>query len=697
MSRPERPKPFLRLIGRYSGFQAAVLRARPLASEYRLIIVGSHAHRHLIQEQLGEICVEAQILLEPSRRDTAAAIAAAAGWVAERDPSAIITILPSDHHIPDSDAFEAAIRATLVSASDGAIVTLGVQPTAPTAAYGYIRPGPGKGQVKPIDGFAEKPTPARAAELIAAGARWNIGIFVARAETLIGETRKLAAPVAEAVESALAGLTSAGDIVQLGTAFSDAPSLSFDRAVMEKTRCAAVLPVTFAWSDLGTWDAVLAAGPHDDYGSSLGAGVTAAAASQVLGRAAAGMSLTVVGVSRIVVVAEQNAVLVCSLDAAQEVGTAKGCLAAPQSTSLVEAAKSQDLWLRTAALPIWATVGVDQANGAFREALTRAGVPADPYRRTRVQARQTFVFASAAADGLPGPWLSAAQRGMAFLRAHALRPDGLFWARVDHSGGATDTAGLYDHAFILLALAGLARAGQTDVEDEAMALLGHLQGFRHRTGFRETGTQPYQSNAQMHLLEAALAWESVGQAPVWSALCDEIVDLALTRLIDDRDGALHEFFDADWQPLQGEMSGIEPGHQFEWAWLLAKWGRARNSTRSAAAARQLFAVGRLGFDDSRSVVVNALRMDMSIRDSAARLWPQCEYLKAALILDESDAALGAANGLFAYSDMRAGGVWRERMRADGSFIDEPARATSLYHLYLAIDELTRTALNRFPL
>lgn len=696
-SRPEFPKPFLRLIGSRSGFQTAVLRARPLASDGRIIIVGSHAHGRVIGEQLREIGVGARILLEPSRRNTAAAIAAAAGWVAEHDPLAIMIVLPADHHIADNVAFEAAIRATLVAASNGAIVTLGVQPTTPSAAYGYIRPGLVEGQVRLIEGFEEKPGPARAAELMAAGALWNIGIFVAQARTIIGETRKLAPSVAGAVEEALLDSTLAGDVLELGAAFSDAPGLAFDRAVMEKTSCAAVLPVIFEWSDLGAWNTVLAATSVDDQGSSLGPGVTAVESAQVLARAAGGMSVTVVGVSRVVIVAEPDAVLVCSLDSAQEVGLAKTSVAAPWFASLPDAAKKYEIWLRAVALPLWATVGVDPSSGAFREALTRDCVPVDPFRRTRVQARQTFVFASAAAERFPGPWLSAAQGGMEFLRTQALQSDGLYSARVDLDGGASETAGLYDHAFILLALSALARAGEPGAEAEALSLMAQMHVFRHQTGFRETNRDPFQANAQMHLLEAAIAWEAVGQSPVWSALCDEIVDLALTCLIDDGNGALREFFDADWIPLQGEALRIEPGHQFEWAWLLVKWGRARNDPRGEVAARRLFAVGRLGFADSRSAVVNSLQKDLSTDDSGARLWPQCEYLKAALILEENDAALQAANGLFAFADMAAGGVWRERMRADGSFIDEPAPATSLYHLYLAIDELTHHTPNRFPL
>ena len=276
---------------------------------------------------------------------------------------------------------------------------------------------------------------------------------------------------------------------------------------------------------------------------------------------------------------------------------------------------------------------------------------------------------------------------MRYLRSQALRADGLFASRVELTGDRSDAAGLYDHAFVLLALAALARAGEPGAEAEALALLGRLQIFRHRTGFREADAQPYQANAQMHLFEAALAWEAAGRDAAWSTLSDEIADLALTRLIDPADGALREFFDADWRPLRGEAGRIEPGHQFEWAWLLAGWGRRRGDGRGEAAARRLFAVGRGGFDSTRGVAVNALGDDLSVREAGARLWPQTEHLKAALTLGDAAAALEAANGLAAYLDTPARGVWRERMGADGEFLVEAAPATSLYHLYVAIREL----------
>jgi len=260
-------------------------------------------------------------------------------------------------------------------------------------------------------------------------------------------------------------------------------------------------------------------------------------------------------------------------------------------------------------------------------------------------------------------------------------------AVLDTAGAPVDPAAyLYEHAFVLLALAALGEA------EPAVALRQRLEVFRHRAGgFREAGDRPFQANAQMHLFEAALAWEAAGGDAGWAALADELAGLALGRFIDPASGALSEFFDADWRPLAGPAGLIEPGHQFEWAWLLERWGRARGRPEGAAAARRLFEVGRRGFDPLRNVAVDALTDELGVRDAGARLWPQTEHLKAALALGDEAAALQGANGLVAYLDTPARGVWRERMRADGSFVEEPSPATSFYHLYLAVRELARFA------
>lgn len=673
-SRPWRPKPFLALAGESSGLQAAARRATPLVQGGgELIVIGSADHEALIAEQLAGCA--AQVLLEPQSRNTAAAIAVAAAWASRRAPDARLVILPADHHLPDAPAFHAAIATALGAAGDGLIVTLGVRPTAPATAYGYILAGPGAGDVRPVARFVEKPDEAAAAALIAEGALWNSGIFVATAATLRAALAQHAPEVFAAAEAAV----DAEARGRLGAALAGAPSVAFDRAVMEPTDRAAVVPVAFPWSDLGSWAAVADA-----------AGATAA---EPFVQAAPGIAVSVVGLTDVVVVAEPDAVLVAARGSAQAVRDPSATDGPPaRYRDLGAAAEGYDLWLRTAALPLWATVGVDAAGG-FREALTWDGRLHDPRRRTRVQARQVFVFADAAAEGAPGPWLAAARSAMAWFPARARRADGLYVAALDLDGRPLDPeARLYEQAFVLLALAGLRRADPhaEAAEAEAAALRARLDSFRHAAGgFREAGDAPFQANAQMHLFEAALAWTAVGGDAGWAALADELATLALTRFLDPETGALGEFYEADWTRRRGEAGLVEPGHQFEWAWLLAQWSAQRREPGGEAAARRLYAVGRRGWDARRGVVVNALWDDLSVRDDGARLWPQTEHIKAALALGDEATALAAANGLARYLDTPARGVWRERMRPDGGFIAEPSPATSLYHLYLAIRELRR--------
>ncbi len=362
--------------------------------------------------------------------------------------------------------------------------------------------------------------------------------------------------------------------------------------------------------------------------------------------------------------------------------------------TLGEAARWYDAWLREAALPLWAGAGVDPANGLFQEALSTDGAPHEAPRRLRAQARQVFVLASAANAGYGARWLAIARAGYARLSELYRRPDGLFIYLVSADGQPLDeTIGVYEQAFALLAMAGLHAADPAGeaLPREARRTLDAM-GERHvgAGGYRESGPQPYQANCHMHLLESALAWEETGVTG-WAAVSDELAELALTRFIDPATGVLREFFDSDWRPLSGEAGLIEPGHHFEWGWLLERWGRSRGDSRARTTARRLFDNGLLGVDLGREVAVNALWEDFSVRDGAARLWPQTEYLKAALIFDEPEHALRAARGLSRYLETPARGAWRDKLQPDGRFLDEPSPATSFYHLYLAVAALRQAA------
>jgi mannose-1-phosphate guanylyltransferase/mannose-6-phosphate isomerase len=684
LSRPGRTKPFVDLTGDGVPLERAIQRARRLADH--ILIVGSMSDaaaigRVLISDDLGST-----VLLEPEPRGTAAAIASSVVWAEAERPGAVIVVMPADHAIPDLESFaQAAALAVAAADNDDILVTLGVRPDRPSTAMGYIRPARGGEAVRRIDAFVEKPSRDEAERLMAEGALWNAGLFVGRVGVLASELERWSPASLAAARAGLASATGAGGQLSLGPDFASAPDIAFDRAVMEKCSRGAVLKVDFAWSDLGSWDAVHAVSARDDAGSSFAGDVVAMDARDMLVRGAPGMRLAVVGVERLAVVAEPGAVLVCGLDAAQTVRDLAGLPPARRYADLKAAAADLGVWLSTAALPVWATLGVDEVEGAFREGLSCDGRPHDPYRRSRVQARQAFVFAEAAADGRPGPWALVAERGLNAFRSTARRPDGLYLSRTTIAGAPDDReARIYEHAFVLLAL-----ATACDTQ-EALSIRTRLDGLRHSGGgWREAGAAPFQANAHMHLLEAALALELKAADAGWREMADEIVDLALDRFVSPETGAILEYFDASWTPLTGAAAVVEPGHQFEWAWLLAEWDRRRSDGRGLAAARRLYGVGRRGVDMRRNVVVNSLNADLSVRDAAARLWPQTERLKAALVLGELPDALSAADTISLFIDAPVRGLWRERMRADGDFLEEHAPATSLYHLYLAIRELER--------
>jgi mannose-1-phosphate guanylyltransferase/mannose-6-phosphate isomerase len=160
LSRPERPKQFIPLVGLRSTFQQTALRLSRLPGVVRPVIIAGSAHAHWIAEQLEALDLAADVLLEPTPRDSGPAVAAAAAWIARQSPAGIAVIVASDHHIPDDDAFLAAVEAAAGAAAQGSIVTLGLKPTEPSSAYGYINAGAlieGDKAVCRVAAFVEKP------------------------------------------------------------------------------------------------------------------------------------------------------------------------------------------------------------------------------------------------------------------------------------------------------------------------------------------------------------------------------------------------------------------------------------------------------------------------------------------------------------------------------------------------------------
>ena len=366
-------------------------------------------------------------------------------------------------------------------------------------------------------------------------------------------------------------------------------------------------------------------------------------------------------------------------------------------------------WLHGSALPLWQARAIDRAHGGFVEYLDRAGEPMPGPKRPYAQARQIYVFAQAGMMGWDGPWRETIERGLDFFLHFFARDDGLVRLRVGADGAPQDESPrLYDQAFTLLMLATARRAlpERTDLVDPAVRLRDRLLSDRRAPGggFTEVVGRPYYANPNMHLLEAALAWAETSNDPAWGKIADEIAQLALAKYIDPDGGFLREYFDETWTPTDDDNGHlVEPGHEFEWAWLLLWWSRTRGRKDAIAVAERLYEVGRMGVDEARSVAFNALWDTLTPRDIDARLWPQTEWTKAAVALARranpgsarhaellGDAAM-AVRGLNKYLETPTPGLWRDRCLADGSFVDEPSPVTSFYHIVCAIAELRTLA------
>lgn len=314
LSRAARPKQFLKLIGNHSLIQDTVLRCATEGFDRRPIVVSGESQRFLVAEDLREIAVSADIILEPMRRDSCAAITAGCLMALKRSRSAIVLVLAADHFITEQEKFVRAVLNAREDAETGYLTTFGVKPTSAATGFGYIKPGPllREGGSHKIDKFVEKPNVERAAQYVRDGFLWNSGNFLFRASRFIEELELHAPAVLHAVEAAMSSARLDEDFLRLhAESFSNSPQISVDYAVMEKTSWAAVYPVDYSWSDIGSWDAVHELLEKDSFGNSIvgPAVVHEGHGNLVYGN---GQLTTLVGVDNLVVITTPDAVLVTS-------------------------------------------------------------------------------------------------------------------------------------------------------------------------------------------------------------------------------------------------------------------------------------------------------------------------------------------------------------------------------------------------
>ena len=311
LSRQERPKQFLSFDGGPTMIQQTLKRCQGQHFASRPVFVGADQHRFMLADAAQGLGVTADIVLEPMRRDSCAAIVAGALYAMARDNEALILVLAADHHVPDVAAFQACVAEAVPAAEAGLLVTFGIKPRFPATGYGYILPGdPASGTVRRLRKFVEKPNQETAERYIREGYLWNSGNFLYKAKSFIAEAQALVPDVVDAVASSLKAADRDRDFIRLQAAsFAASPQISVDFAIMEKTAKAAVLPVDYEWSDIGSWDAVAASLPADAHGNIVvGHGVIESGRNVMVH--SEGMLTAVLGCEDIVVITTKDSVLV---------------------------------------------------------------------------------------------------------------------------------------------------------------------------------------------------------------------------------------------------------------------------------------------------------------------------------------------------------------------------------------------------
>ena len=311
LSREAFPKQFAPIIGKRSTFQETLLRVKDPAVFGKPLVITNRSHRFMVERQLAEIGIAADILLEPMARDSGPAVLAAALYLHRQTPDALALMLAADHLVLKPKAFVEAVVAGRAVAAAGGIVTFGILPTSPATGYGYIDPGEESGAgLRAVRRFVEKPDARRALEYVASGYLWNSGNFLFAPSTVIGEYRDSQPECVNHVEAALAEASVDLEVPTLNEEhFAKARKIAFDIAVMEKTRHAHVVAGDFGWSDIGDWNALWEVSEKDGAGNA-GQGPVLMVETEGSYVSTEDQLVATLGVKDLVVVATRDAVLV---------------------------------------------------------------------------------------------------------------------------------------------------------------------------------------------------------------------------------------------------------------------------------------------------------------------------------------------------------------------------------------------------
>src|SRR5213083_3202441 len=325
LSRRARPKQLLRLVSNKTLLEETLERLEGLIPPERILILTNTEQESAVRKLLGNFPKE-NIVGEPVKRDTAAAVALGTGWVAVRNHAAIMTVLPADHVIANRAAFQETLSLAADAAEETSeLVTIGIKPTWACPGFGYIEHGkpvrlrkrPDSDAIHRVVRFREKPNPDLAESFLRRGNfRWNAGMFVWSVPTMLREFNRHAPELADF----LSQLRAQGNFeAALRERFSKLPRISFDYAIMEKADRVLVVEASFDWDDIGSWRAVSNYFQKDNQGNAANCGITALDSSHNIIFDEDGTTIALLGVHNLIVVRTGDAVLVCHRHQAEKI------------------------------------------------------------------------------------------------------------------------------------------------------------------------------------------------------------------------------------------------------------------------------------------------------------------------------------------------------------------------------------------
>ena len=717
LSREDFPKQFHNLSGQGSMLLRTVKRmsARGGETSVPVYLLASERHADRISQDLCGVDLSGgRTIFEPVGRNTAAAIVLAAEITLREHGDDLVLVVPSDHEITTDRGFWNTVQAGTDAAMAGRIVVFGVQPDRPETGYGYIEVGPQNGNIHDVIQFVEKPNEATATQYLESkNFLWNSGIFLFRASTMRDAFRAHAPNIWDGAVAALDQATSNVFGTYLPhNLYADVASISVDCAIMEKTKDIALVPARFRWNDLGSWQSLLEVSATDGSGNVIVGDVIAIDCENSYLRSN-GRLLTAIGLRDLAVVSTSDATFVAPVAESQNVRKiveqlenigrleTKFTPAQDRLPQIGAYEKRVRHWLFEETLPLWSTIGVDRRYGGFHEALTFDAIPIARPKRMRTTARQIYAFAVAHEMGWDGPAFDLIDHGIQFITANGRTDRGGWIKTFNPDGTVLDGAeDAYDQSFVLLALAHAHRVGhpqalglatQTFTFLEQNLADSKLRGFLEVPG--DTGLR--RSNPHMHLLEAFLAWYDVTGNRDFLQQAARIVDLFRQHFFDTETWTLGEYFTEDWERAPGEKGEwTEPGHHFEWAYLLSNFAAASGQKDVIRHARKLYASAIAnGLNRTTGLAYGAVSRHGLPLDTHSRSWPQTEAVKAAIALDgnggpdlkpEVEARVGR---LFRWHIEQAPkGLWIDVIDEKGGPRAEDVPASIFYHLVSALSQ-----------